>query len=81
MKAKMNPDGPCLKTRTITCYVCGSRREVLDGTSLRTIRKNAGLGLRELARRLNLTASYLCDIELNRRGVTERIEDIYQKLI
>lgn len=37
------------------------------GSSLRHVRRIQGLTLRELARRIKISASYLSDIELNRR--------------
>jgi transcriptional regulator with XRE-family HTH domain len=50
-----------------------------SGDELRARRKKAGLGLRELARRGKVTAAYLCDVELNRRGVSPRIKAIYDR--
>lgn len=37
------------------------------GEEMREARKGMGLSLRELARRVKLSAMYLCDIELGRR--------------
>lgn len=37
------------------------------GEQMRARRKAAGLSLRELAKRVKRTASYLCDLELGRR--------------
>ena len=41
--------------------------EKLDGTDMRRRRTAAGISLRELGRRVGISAVYLCDIELNRR--------------
>ncbi len=47
---------------------------------MRQLRKDAGIGLRQLARRLNLSAPYLCDIELNRRRATGKLVIAYMRL-
>lgn len=65
----------------ITCYLCnGLGYRQYDGDRLRALRAHAGLSLREVARRLKLSAAYICDIELNRRGSTKRIMDYYLSL-
>jgi transcriptional regulator with XRE-family HTH domain len=51
------------------CSQCGAARAFVDGAWLRKQRKDAGLSLREVARRLGYTVSYLCDLELDRRNV------------
>jgi len=55
------------RRRDVACTTCGSPRAFVDGAWLREQRKGAGLTLREVARRLGFTASYVCDVELNRR--------------
>ena len=49
------------------CSLCGGPRAFVDGTALRVMRQRRGVSLRKLGSALGLTASYLCDLELNRR--------------
>lgn len=69
-----------MKKRLEACSRCGSLVEVPDGSALRDARRSAGLSLREFGARLHLTASYLCDVELNRRRVTPALEVAYGSL-
>jgi hypothetical protein len=66
--------------RLETCRRCGSVVEVPDGASLRAVRQAAGLGLRAFAETVGVSAAYVCDVELNRRRVTPRMEDAYAAL-
>lgn len=54
------------------CPLCGGSGRVLDnkamGQAMRIARKKAGVSGRELARRLGLSAAYVSDLELGRRG-------------
>lgn len=54
------------------CPRCGGTGKVMDekaiGAAMRKARKNAGLTGREVARRLRLSAAYVSDLELGRRG-------------
>ena len=45
--------------------------DLLDGTELRQLRVRAQMSLREVAARSGLSPSYLCDLELNRRHLSE----------
>lgn len=58
--------------QTKRCETCkGSGRvpnPVAVGASMRRRRERAGIGLREMARRVNMTAAYLSDLELGRRA-------------
>jgi len=56
-----------LKTVNTICKFCLQIRKVVDGKELRVLRKKSGLSLREVARRVGISASYLCDIEHNKR--------------
>ena len=49
------------------CDHCNA--EALDGASIRKRRQRTEVTLRDMARRLEISAAYLCDIELNRRRV------------
>jgi DNA-binding transcriptional regulator YiaG len=49
------------------CTRCLQIRKVVDGAKLKELRVKKGYSLREVARRVNISASYLCDIEHNRR--------------
>lgn len=67
-------------TRRVPCSTCkGLGYREYNGDNLRFRRKNAGLGLRELARRGKVTAAYLCDVELNRRAESDRVRAIYDR--
>lgn len=54
------------------CPTCHGSGEVLDHTAvgrlLRDERENAFIGLRAMARALDLSSAYLSDLELGRRG-------------
>lgn len=67
-----------MKHRTVTCGTCGATRDVIDGSELRAWRTKAGLSLREMGKRMNLSASFLCDAELNRRNPTEQVVRAYR---
>lgn len=43
------------------------------GQAMRARRKKAGLSLRETAERMDLSAPYLCDLELGRRAWSEAL--------
>ena len=49
------------------CRSCLQYRKVVDGTALKTLRIAFGLSLRETARRVGISAAYLCDIEKKKR--------------
>ena len=57
-------------TRKEQCSSCGHPRIFLDGSVIRGWRKAQRLSLREVARRMKWSASYVCDLELNRRNLT-----------
>lgn len=54
-----------------SCPRCSGTGTIPDdramGAQMRARRKAAGLSLYDLAKKLDLTASYLCDLELGRR--------------
>ncbi len=64
---------------TEPCPTCGKGREVVNPAYLRAIREEAGLSLREMGRRIGVTATYLCDVELGRRRCTSVIERAYRQ--
>lgn len=57
---------------TRVCPQCGGSGKVMDdkkvGAFMREIRKKAGVSSRAVARQLGLSAAYVCDLELGRRG-------------
>lgn len=63
------------------CPTCGSPRSCVNGLWLRRVRKEAGLTLREMARRLDLSAPFLCDVERNRRNVSPKVRKAYESLV
>jgi transcriptional regulator with XRE-family HTH domain len=62
------------------CSQCGAQRSVINGAWLREVRKSAGLTLREMARRCDVSAAYICDIEHNRRNCLPAMRDAYENL-
>jgi transcriptional regulator with XRE-family HTH domain len=62
------------------CSQCGAQRSVINGAWLREVRKSAGLTLREMARRVGMSAAYICDIERNRRNCLPAMRDAYEHL-
>lgn len=68
------------RTREEPCPRCGSLEQVINGLWLRSKRIKAGITLREFARRLDLSAPYISDIETNRRTVTPAILKAYESL-
>ncbi len=57
-----------IKTVNTICRSCGQLRKVADGKHLQELRKLSGMTLRELGKRIGLSAPYLNDIEHNRRN-------------
>jgi DNA-binding XRE family transcriptional regulator len=62
------------------CPHCGAPKRVVNGEWLRQERKRAGLTLREMARRVGVSAAYLCDIEKNRRNCLPAMRDAYENV-
>jgi hypothetical protein len=67
------------KYRTAVCSHCGSPNQVVCGGYLRALRESAGVSLRQMAKRLGLSAAYVSDIERNHRG-TDGYVDAYEGL-
>ena len=68
------------KFRDEPCHTCGTPQAVIDGAWLRARRKAAKVTLREMARRLEFSAPYICDVELNRRACSPKIREAYEAL-
>lgn len=66
-------------SRLDPCPRCGTPQEVINGFWLRAKRIKAGVGLRELARELGISACYLSDMERNRRTCPPRIAKRYDR--
>lgn len=66
--------------RRVRCPHCGNWTTVVNGLWLREKRKRAGLSLREMARRLDLSAAYVSDIERNNRGASQDVQIAYDRL-
>lgn len=62
-----------LKTRNTICPFCKQIRKVVDGKELKRLREEAGLSLRKLGKEIQFSASYLCDIEKNKRLSPNRL--------
>ncbi len=68
------------KFKAEPCSSCGSPLSVVNGAWLRLEREMAGLTLREMARRLEFSAPYICDVEHNRRACSPKIRAAYEAL-
>lgn len=62
------------------CVQCGQSTHVVNGWWLRVQRESAGISLRSMARRMNLSAAYVSDIERNRRGCPSEVERAYRSI-
>ena len=62
------------------CTKCHSAVDKPNPNWLRVVRKNAGLGLRELGRKIGKSAPYISDVELGRRNCTEKMLKAYEQL-
>lgn len=62
------------------CPHCGGTGDIraVNPAWLRMVRERANVTLREMARRLDFSAPYLCDVELGRRAVSAKIHDAYR---
>ena len=69
-----------MKLRNTICARCSQIRKVVDGKELRTIRIKNNLSLREVARWVDISPSYLCDIEHNRRLSPRRLIDFWKRI-
>jgi transcriptional regulator with XRE-family HTH domain len=65
------------------CEKCDGTGLQLDhvaaGTTLRKLRKSKHLSVREVARRMDLSAPYVSDLELGRRHWSEDLIENFQK--
>lgn len=63
----------------VTCPKCGGKGKLwtVNGAFLRQHREHQEVGLREMARKLKLSAAYLSDVELGRRPATSKIVEGY----
>lgn len=66
------------KFLTIPCSTCGAPRKRVNGAWLREQREKAGLSLRDMGKKIGLSAAYLCDIEWNRRNCPEKALKVYE---
>jgi transcriptional regulator with XRE-family HTH domain len=66
------------KFKDDACPTCGTPRSVVNGAWLRERRKNAGMSLRDFAKRVGVSAAYICDIEHNRRNCLPAMRDAYE---
>jgi len=62
------------------CPTCGTPKSIVNGAWLRNERKKAGLSLREMARRLGVSAPFLCDVEFSRRNCSVKVRQAYEAL-
>lgn len=79
--SRRSGDGERGKFKQQPCPQCGMPRSVINGQWLRDVRKKAGLTLREMAKRVEVSPAYICDIEHNRRNCLPAMRDAYECLI
>lgn len=68
------------KFRDQPCPQCGTPRSVINGAWLRERRVAAGFTLRDFAKRVGVSAPYICDIERNRRNCLPAMRDAYENI-
>lgn len=56
-----------MMTKTHVCPTCGGKGSLPDPAALRVKRIKLRLSLSEVARKMGISTSYLCDLELGRR--------------
>lgn len=69
------------KLKTKTCGNCGGSGSVPDdnvGAGLREEREKAGVTMKDMAEALNISASYLTDLERDNRRWTNELMESYQ---
>lgn len=70
---------------TMICMACRGSGRVIDprqiGARLRELRKQKEITGREMARRLGITAPYLSDMELGRRGWSTKWIQAFEKAL
>ena len=70
---------------TMTCPKCDGTGAVLDprmvGQQMRELREHNDVSVREVARRLNLSAPYVSDLELGRRSFNEELIERYKSAL
>jgi transcriptional regulator with XRE-family HTH domain len=69
-----------MKTHIGTCSRCQQPVEIVKGTTLRQVREAAGISLREMARRLMVSAPYLSLVERSQKRVTPKVQREYEAL-
>jgi len=62
------------------CPLCGHKKQVYDGQYYRKIRESKEWSLRDLAIEMQITPSYLSDMERNRREMKEKYVNYYFNL-
>lgn len=70
-----------MKIKNTICTRCLQFREVVSGKELRQLRIKHGLSLREVSRNVGISASYLCDIEKNRRISPRGLINYWKRVI
>ena len=60
-------------SKIVTCHSCGESREVLSGREIRQIREDHGMTLSKLGKEVGLSASYISDMEFDRRNCPKKL--------
>jgi predicted transcriptional regulator len=64
-----------------TCNHCGGTGGLPTGPSLAAARKAASVSQKEVASRMGVTASYLCDLETGRRDWNYELVEEFERAI
>lgn len=60
------------------CDKCGGTGQLLDPIRLKRQRRRAELSQRTMAKRMGITASYLCDLEHGRRDWNAQLDERFR---
>lgn len=71
------------RMKKTTCHCCNGSGEEIDqgvtGMEMRTLRKSAGLSLKQIGGKIRLSCPYLSDLERGKRNWNTDLIDLYKK--
>ncbi len=68
------------KFNKTSCTKCGAPTDVINGAWLREQRNRAGMSLRGLGAKIGFSTPFLSDVELGRRGCSQKVRKAYEAL-
>lgn len=77
------PKIPKVPHQSLRCGTCGGTGKVdcIPGDQMRSMREDAGISIREMARRIGISPMYLSDLELGRRRFSDQLAEEFVKEI